>query len=110
MVLRLLIYLGLSVDAAIRGHITIAALCFVIPFAGPTGMLLAVIASVGFLAQGFWIEAVLALGYVAFCLVGNRLISRYSNRFDEMSITDMSEAAESEGIPVQDYVMREVLK
>ena len=79
MLLRLVIYLGLFVDAAMRRQIILGSLCLIIPFARSAGMWLAVIVAAGFFAQGFWIEGLLSLGYLAFCLVGNWLTSRSPN-------------------------------
>ena len=66
MVLRLLLYWGLFIDAAIRRQIILCVLCLIIPFARSAGMWLAAIAGIGFLAQGLWSEGLLALGYLAF--------------------------------------------
>jgi len=79
MLLRLAIYLGLFVDAAMRRQIILGSLCLIIPFARSAGMWLAVIVAAGFFAQGFWIEGLLSLGYLTFCLVGNWLTSRSPN-------------------------------
>jgi hypothetical protein len=42
-------------------------------------MWLAVIVAAGFFAHSHWIEGLLSLGYLAFCLVGNWLTSRSPN-------------------------------
>ncbi len=80
MVLRLVLYAALAVDALIRGHYIIAALCFVTPFLGPRGMTVAILAAVLFLSDGLQVEALLCVGYVVFCLVGNWYFDRRARK------------------------------
>jgi hypothetical protein len=39
-------------------------------------MVFATLAGIGFMIQGAWIEALLAIGYIVFCLLGNRRLER----------------------------------
>jgi hypothetical protein len=76
MVLRLLVYWGLGVHAAIRGVYALAVICFAIPFTGPFGMWLATLAGVVFFAERFYWDGAIGIGLVAFNLVGNHLTKR----------------------------------
>ena len=73
MLLRLIVYMGLAVDAAIRHDFILALICAAIPFLGPSGMWTATIAGVIFLILGLYIEAAVSVGLVVFNMVGNHL-------------------------------------
>lgn len=77
MLLRLLVYLALGVDAVIRQRFLAAVLCFAVPFAGPVGMWIAALAGIVFLIQHCYIEAIAAIGVVIFNVLGNQLVERW---------------------------------
>jgi hypothetical protein len=74
MLLRLLAYSGLGIDAVIRHEWFLALLCFVTPFIRAAGMGTAIAAGVVFLALGQYTEGGIAIGVVVYNLVGNRLV------------------------------------
>lgn len=73
MLLRIVAYCGLGVDAVIKRQYLLAVLCFAVPFASPVGMWIAILAGVLFVIQGYYIEGAVSVGVVIFNLVGNRL-------------------------------------
>jgi hypothetical protein len=77
MILRLLVYWGLGIHAAATGLHALAVLCFAIPFTGPFGMWLAMLASGIFFVERFYWGGAIAIGFVAFNLVGNHLTKRH---------------------------------
>jgi hypothetical protein len=79
MLLRLLVYWALGVDAVIRRQLILAVLCFGTPFAGPVGMLIAMLAGVIFLLLRFYIEGAVGIGWVIANLVGNFWLARGSS-------------------------------
>lgn len=78
MLLRLLAYWGLAVDALARGEWILALLCFATPFLGPIGMWTAGVVGVWFMARGQFIEGIVALGVLAFILLGNEVMTRHT--------------------------------
>jgi hypothetical protein len=64
MLLRLLVYSALGVDAVIRREFLAAVLCFSVPFAGPIGMWIATLAILVFLIQRSYIESAGSIGLV----------------------------------------------
>lgn len=76
LLLRLLVYCSLGVDAFLRHQFLLTVICFGIPFAGPVGMWLAIIAGIAFLAQRYYIEGALSIGLVVFNVVGNKLVEK----------------------------------
>src|ERR1700681_2016649 len=96
MLLRLMVYWALAVDAIARHHLILSLVCFGIPFAGPVGMFLAFLAGIGFLVQGLYLEGFLAIGLVIFNLVGNKIVEKRSegNR-PAASVEQVSPAAPS---------------
>jgi len=79
-VLRLVVYWAFGVDAVLRHQFALAALCFLVPFAGPLGMWIATFAGVLFLIQRFYIEGAVAIGLVLFNLVGNHWMQKRDAR------------------------------
>ena len=76
MLLRLVVYWGLGADAVLKRQFVLAVMCFGIPFAGPLGMWIAMLAGILFLIQGFYFESAVAVGLVIFNLVGNQLLQK----------------------------------
>ena len=76
MVLRLVAYWSLGIDGAVKGAYIPAVLCFIIPFAGPIGMWLAVFAGLLFLFQTLYVAGAIALAVLAFNLIGNEIMRR----------------------------------
>lgn len=107
MLLRIVLYLVLGIDAYWRHEFSAAAVCLITPFAGSGGMYLAVVAGALFAYNGSWIEALLAWGYLAACLYGNRR-SRRARAFDAMSLSDMKAAAQRQGVSLEEFAIREV--
>jgi hypothetical protein len=80
MVLRLLLYWGLCVDAIIRHEFLTGLICLGIPFMGRTGMWVAVLVGMFFFIAGYYIEGSLSIGCVIFNLVGNHLWDKYTTK------------------------------
>lgn len=72
MLLRLLAYLGLGIDAVARREWLLALLCFTTPFIGKVGMGTAIVAGVGFVAFGLYAEGGIAIGVVVFNMCWRR--------------------------------------
>jgi hypothetical protein len=77
MVLRFVAYWSLGIDGAVKGAYIPAVLCFIIPFAGPTGMWLAICAAFLFFFRALYIAGAIALAVLAFNLIGNDILCRH---------------------------------
>jgi hypothetical protein len=88
MVLRLVVYWALGLDALLRHQFVLAILCFVVPFAGPIGMHIATLAGIFFLFRMFYIEGAIAIGLIIFNLVGNHWMQKRDAK-------DLAEATKS---------------
>src|ERR1017187_2095810 len=77
MLLRLLTYLGLGIDAVVRREWLLALLCFTTPFIGTFGMGTAFVAGLTFIVLGQYVEGAIAIGVVVFTLVGNQMMKSY---------------------------------
>ena len=78
MLLRLIAYLALGVDAVMKHQYLLAVLCFGTPFAGPVGMFTATLAGILFFIQGYYIEGAVSVGVVILNLIGNHAWGRVS--------------------------------
>ncbi len=76
MLLRLVVYLGLAVDAFIKGRYVLGALCCFVPFIGRRGMYLAAFTGIVFYIERYFLEGTLAIGLVLFNLQGNLWMQR----------------------------------
>ena len=74
MLIRLLVFFGLGIDAAINHSTLISILCFATPFAGPVGMIFAIIIGVLFAFTGHYLEAAISILTLLYNLIGNKLI------------------------------------
>jgi hypothetical protein len=82
MLLLILVFVGLAINAIILHQYLIALLCFIIPFSGASGfpsvakagMNLAIIVGILFFINGYYIQAVISIGILVFNLLGNRIL------------------------------------
>lgn len=79
MVLRLVLFLALGVDAVINQQLLTAVFAFGTPFGGPIGVYLATITAILFAFSGRFVEASLAGGYLLFTLAGNKVLEKHSS-------------------------------
>ncbi len=76
MLLRLLTYVGLGIDAVVRGEWLVAVLCFMTPCGGPLRMATAFVAGVTFVVFGQYVEGAIAIGILVYNLVGNQIMKK----------------------------------